>query len=245
MKTPKLGLAGHKEDPRGRTLKLRDFLVSGLAAPAACDLTTQTGRDTDDLGNTDVGDCAIAGPGHFVNWEDDLNHRPRTATRARTIDEYQNFGYVPGDESTDTGCYALDVMKWWRSVGLFGRKIKAFAQVNYFNPEEVAKAIFLLGGVFLCMALPKKVKDGSIFTAKLWEPAADDGGPAGGHFMWCEGSNLVNSWGERIRPDDAMIERYCFDAYAVVSEDAITPNGRAFSGLDIAGMGEALASVTA
>lgn len=242
---PKLGLAGHKVDPKGRTLKLADFIRPSFAAPAACDLTTDTGRDTDDLGNVQVGCCAIAGPGHFVRWEDRICGRPQSVNTASVIDEYQAFGYVPGDETTDNGCYALDVMKRWRSVGLFGRRIQAFAQVDYFDAGELAKATFLLGGVFLCLSLPRRVAMGDMFTSEVWDVAIDDGGIAGGHLVWLEGSNLVNSWGQRIRVSDAFVARYCFDAYAVVSGDAVTPNGRAFSGLDLAGLDDALRSVTA
>ena len=245
MKTPKLGLAGHREDKRGRTLKLKDFLRAGLVYPAACDLTTDVGRDTDDLGNVDVGCCAIAGPGHFFRWEDRIHGLPETVGRAQVIDGYQHFGYVPGDESTDNGCYALDVMKWLRKDGLAGRKIRAFAQVNYFDSDEIAKACFLLGGVFLCFSLPNRVKDGSVFDAEAWDVATEDGGRAGGHLVWCEGSNLVNSWGRRIRVEDAFISHYCFDAYAVVSETACAEGGRAYSGLDLAGLDDALRSVTA
>ena len=242
---PKLGLAGHKVDSRGRTLKLREFMRSDFAVPAACDLTLDTGRDADDLGNVQVGCCAIAGPGHFSNWEDDLHGRPRAATRTTTIDEYQAFGYVPGDDSTDRGCYALDVMNRWRKVGLFSKRIRAFAQVDYFSATELARASFLLGGVFLCFNLPRQVAQGDVFTADTWDVSADDGGNAGGHLVWCEGSNLVNSWGQRIRVEDEFVARYCFDAYAVVSEDACRADGRAFSGLDLAGLDEAIKSVTA
>lgn len=241
---PKLGLAGHKVDPKGRTLKLADFIRPSFAAPAACDLTTDTGRDTDDLGNVQVGCCAIAGPAHFVRWEDRFCGRPQFVTTASVIDEYQNFGYVPGDESTDNGCYALDVMKRWRSVGLFGSQIEAFAQVNYFDHDEIAKAVFLLGGVFLCFQLPRQVAMGDLFTSEVWEVSDDDGGIAGGHLVWLEGSNLVNSWGQRIRVSDEFVARYCFDAYAVVSKRVLQLGGRAFSGLDLAGMSDALNSVT-
>jgi hypothetical protein len=86
---------------------------------------------------------------------------------------------------------------------------------------------------------------GDMFTSEVWDVAIDDGGTAGGHLVWLEGSNLVNSWGQRIRVSDAFVAHYCFDAYAVVSGDAVTPNGRAFSGLDLAGLDDALRSVTA
>jgi hypothetical protein len=236
----KLGIRGHKEDPRGRTLKIKDFIKPGLAYPAACDLTFGLIPDVDALGNDAVGCCAIAGPAHFARWEDQLCKRQANVFTANVIDEYQNFGYVPGDETTDNGCYALDVFLRWRKEGLFGRKIEAFAQVDFFNPDEMARATFLLGGVFLCFSLPQSVSDGR----DTWD--VTPGSPQwGGHLVYQDGTGLVNSWGQRIRVTDAFIARYCFDAFAVVSKESIKPDGRAFSGLDLGGLQEALEAVTA
>lgn len=235
----RLGLAGHKVDPLGRTLKLREFLRPGHAYPVACDLTTGLARDADPLGNLDVGCCAIAGPGHFVRWQDSFCGRPVRVTTADVIDEYQAFGYVPGDESTDNGCYALDVVKRWRKVGLFGTRIEAFAQVDFLDREELARATFLLGGYFLCLNLPRSVQG-----ADVWDVGDDDGGNWGGHLVWCYGTNAVKSWGQDITITDRFREQYAFDALAVVSADAIKPDGRAFSGLDLGGMRVALAEVT-
>lgn len=245
MRILKTGLKGPKVDRLGRTLKLKEFLKPTFAFPAACDLTTGLVPDVDDLGNVSVGLCALAGPGHFTRWEDQFCKRPTRVFTAQVIDEYQHFGYVPGDETTDNGCYALDVFNRWRKVGLFGTKIEAFAQVAWTNPDEMSRATFLLGGVFLCFNLPNKVKEGSIFEAQTWDVATDDGQSAGGHLVWSDGTNLLNSWGRRILATNAFLDRYAYDAFTVVSRDALTLTGRAFSGLDLAGMSEALRSVTA
>jgi hypothetical protein len=198
-------------------------------------------RDTDDLGNSDVGCCAIAGPGHFVRWEDAICQRPTRVQAADVLREYSAIsGYVPGDESTDVGCYALDVMRRWRKVGLFGTRIEAFAQVDYRSQEELARATFLLGGAFLCFDLPRSAEG-----TDTWGIVGNDGGTWGRHLVWADGTGLVNSWGQRIRVTTAFVQRYCFDVYAVVSVDSVMPGGRAFSGLDVGGLREALAAVTA
>jgi hypothetical protein len=239
MRVPKLGLAGQKRDPRGRTLQLRDFLKRDFAYPAACDLAMAY-PDGDDLGNNSVGCCAVAGPAHFVRWEDAFcNRRPRVWT-ADVLREYAALsGWSADVPGSDVGCFALDVMKRWRSAGLFGTKIEAFAQVNFFDVDELAKAIFLLGGVFLCFALPRSVRG-----ADTWDVVDKDGGSWGNHLVWADGTGLVNSWGQRIRVTSAFVERYAFDCYAVVSGDAIEPSGHAFSGLDLSGLAVALEEVT-
>lgn len=240
----KLGLIGHKEDARGRTLLLRDILLPDLAYPESFDLMFGLTPDRDDLGNIVRGVCALAGPGHKCRWADQLNKRLTDVFAEQVLREYENFGYVPGDDSTDRGCYALDVMNRWRKVGLFGgRKIEAFAQVDFLNRDEVRKAAFLLGGVFFCFALPKRVASGDIFEADTWDVAEDDGGNLGGHLVW--GAEVVNSWGLNVRVTDAFRSRYCFDAYATMSAEDLAPGGRAFSGLDLAGLRRALSAVTA
>jgi hypothetical protein len=238
-----LGLAGHKVDPRGRTLRMRDFLAPTLAYPAACDLMAGLEPDTDDLKNKYVGLCALAGPGHFTRWEDRYCGRPDRVHGDEVLAEYKAMvpGYDPADPSSDTGLYWLDVAKRWRKQGLFGLPpILAFGSVDYFDPDEVARAKFCLGGVFFCFNLPNKVKDGSIFEAPIWDVAEDDGGVAGGHLVW-DG----NSWGAQKLITPAFVARYCFDAGAVVSAESIKPGGRAYSGLDLAGLVTALLEVTA
>jgi hypothetical protein len=243
MNTPKLGIKDHKEDPHGRTLKLRDFLVPGFAVPAACDLTFGLAADTDPLGNLDVGCCAVAGPGHFARWEDQLCERQPSADEAAILREYSAIsGYVPGDEATDNGCYAIDVFKRWRKAGLFGRTIDAFATVDHYDRDQLQAATFLLGGTFLCLDLPRRVAGGSIFEADVWDVAGDDGGTAGGHLVYRYG-DCCNTWGRRVLVMPSFIARYCYEAWAVVSRHGLR-GGLGFGGIDLARMSEALAAVT-
>jgi hypothetical protein len=237
----KLGLRGHKEDRLGRTLQLRDFLVPGVAVPAACDLEVDAGlpHDGHPLGNDRVGNCGIAGPAHFGRWEDKILGLPETIGEEQALAEYTALtGWDPNVPDSDIGVYAIDVMKWWRTRGLFGRLIEMFAQVDFRDPEEMARAIFLLGGVFVCLGLPN-----AAFGADTWDTWADDGGPGGGHLVWYSGTELVNSWGQKIRVAPAFLSRYCFDAYAVVSAHSLR-GGRAWSGLNLQQMREALAVIT-
>jgi hypothetical protein len=237
----KLGLAGHREDPRGRTLKLRDFLRRDFAVPVACDLEVDAGlpHDSDPLGNLAVGCCAVAAPGHFARWEDKVRGQPEQVQERDVLGEYATLsGWTEDDPDSDTGLYALDVFKHWRTVGLFGRKIEAFAQVDFLDPVEMQAATFLLGGVFLCLSLPRAAMESDDWD--LWD---DDGGRAGGHMVYLYGCNC-NSWGIAKRTTPAFVHRYAFDAFAAVSSASVAPGGRAFSGLDIGGLRDALAFVT-
>lgn len=235
----KLGLKGHKEDPRGRTLKLGDFLVpERFAVVANADLALDYPPDRDPLGNDAVGNCGIAGPGHFARWEDARCGLATAIDAAAVLREYEAFGYVPDDPSTDNGVYALDVFKRWRSVGMFGRQIEAFAQVDYFDAAQVQAAVFLLGGWFACYNLPRSVQG-----LDYWDVEEDDGGSWGGHLVWHDGTDTCNSWGQRILVTPRFRSRYCFDGYAVVSPHGLR-QGLGFGGLDLDKMRAALAVVT-
>jgi hypothetical protein len=243
----KLGDRGPKYDPHGRTLKLRSFLSDVYAYPLACDLTEGMVPDEDDLGNAGIGLCALAAPAHKVRWLDQLNKRTPRVDTAKTIAQYSELtGYVPGDESTDNGTYALDVFKAWRKGGLFGLPpIEAFAQVDVTYPGEVAKATFLAGGVFLCLSLPKRVASGDPRDVDIWDVPSDGdfGGDLGGHMVWLHG-NACNSWGRQICITDELIAARTYDAFVTFGPDDFLPNGRAYSGLDAEGLRAAVKSVT-
>jgi len=228
----------------GRTLRLRNFIQQpGLAVAAECDLTFGLPRDSDPLANDYLGVCGLAAPGHFARWEDARAKRPTEVNEIAVVREYQRFGYRTGDPTTDKGVYALDVMKHWRSEGLFGRHIAAFAHVDHYDTQQVQTAVFLLGGVFLCLSLPKKVAAGSIYEADVWDVAKDDGGREGGHMVWLYG-DLCNTWGKQVLITPAFRARYAFEAYAVVSQWSLH-DGRSFAGLDLDGLLRAVAQITA
>jgi hypothetical protein len=230
---PCLGLKGHKIDPKGRTLKLKDFLAPNLAIAGSVDLMFGLEPDTDPLGNDTLGNCAIAGPGHFVRWEDQICGRPPRADADGAKREY--LALSPDDD----GLYAIDVMKHWRTVGLFGSQIEAFAQVDIFDAWQREAATFLLGGYFLCVNLPRSVQG-----QKTWDLAIDDGGSWGPHLVWVKGTNTCISWGEDIYFTNAFLARYGFDGYAVVSKASIRTGGLAYAGIDLEKMKSALALVT-
>ena len=45
------------------------------------------------------------------------------------------FGFRPGDPSTDRGAYALDVLNYWRQSGIAGHRIAAYAAVDQIRFE--------------------------------------------------------------------------------------------------------------
>jgi hypothetical protein len=56
--------------------------------------------------------------------------------------------------------------------------------------------------------------------------------------------DTCNTWGKRVLVTPGFVARYCWEAWAVVSSRGMR-DGRAFSGLDHAGLMRAVAAVTA
>lgn len=236
----KLGLSGHAED--SRTLKLSDFVSRDFAWPAAYDLChfARVQFDADPLGNIEVGDCVIAAAAHAQRWADAVAGKATTVDTAAVLAEYANFGYDPArPDETDNGVLALTMFRKWRSEGICGRKIDAFAQVNPWRSDDLAMAGFLLGGIFLCFDLPQSVRG-----KNTWDVPGpgDEQGSWGPHMVWSYGSGLVNSWGRPILYTDAFRDRYLFDAFAVVDRAQFVA-GRAPSGLDYDGLMDAVRTV--
>ena len=102
-------------------------------------------------GNDQTGDCTIAASAHHVEcWTNKSKGSPDLMSNASILKAYEDVGgYVPGDPSTDNGCFMLDVLNYWRKTGIGGHKIDAYVSVDPMNHEEMAQAIWLFGGVYL------------------------------------------------------------------------------------------------
>ena len=238
---PKLGgrtRDEHEADPRhARILKLADFRATPtpISFAAAVDLTDNLPPDTDDLGNVDVGDCGVAGPGHQIAWMDTRTERSQRVTADGVLADYYAITGGP-----DVGVQAADVFDYWTKTGICGCKIGAHLAIDLANDQDLSAAMFELGGVHLLLQLPKCVQG-----ADKWDvPSGDDGGVWGGHWVWAHAKSglwIVNSWGQHIPVTPAFIARYAYAAYAALTNDMLDDaTGLSFAGLDLPGLNAAL-----
>lgn len=235
-----LGLEGGKPQHHTTKLRLADYRT-GVAYPAAIDVTIDQPADLDDLGNIGNGDCGLAGPGHNILWMDSVAGRDRRVTTEGVLAAWNAINGGTGE-----GVTSDQVLAYWRTEGICGCRLAASLVVDYNDHEAMTAACFELGGVHLMFSLPKCVQGEMEWVM----PAGDDGGTWGGHWVWAFASStsdgiMVNSWGQWIYVSWAFVARYAFDARAVISEDDIGPNGLAFSGLDMEGLRAAIAGLSA
>ncbi|HEY1645216.1 MAG TPA: hypothetical protein VGF75_02410 [Candidatus Saccharimonadales bacterium] len=110
--------------------KLRDFTKALAPAPdvySTPNLMTSLGE----MLNTTYGDCAIAGPGHQVQYWTSKAGKQYIIPDSDILLAYSAVGgYVPGNPSTDQGCVLVDVMDFWQTKGIGGHQIGGWASLT-------------------------------------------------------------------------------------------------------------------
>lgn len=198
------------------------------------------------FGNDRLGDCTCASfGGHRVIAQEASAQQRRTipVSEQDVIALYSAVtGYRPDDPSTDQGAYLLDVLRYARRQG-YGREadgtphtIGAYAKVDLDKDEMVKQGAHLFGGLYLGLALPVTAQD-----QQVWDVAGDgpDAQPYswGGHAVWMVGYDkkgiTLITWGSEQRATWAWFERYCDEAWAVISEDFLRGSGKTPQGFDV------------
>lgn len=238
----KLGKREPKHDPR--TVRLSDYVVGALPPPPPRVNWGTRARRLGMMLNDRIGDCGIAAPAHLVQCWTAENGSEIVVPDAEILAAYQAVsGYVPGRPDTDNGVFLLDVMKYWRNVGIGGHKIAAFAAVDLRDRMALCRAIAFFGGVVAGFALPQSSQSQPVWSLKL---GGTVGSPRryswGGHAVSIHGYTLDDdetlgdvecvTWGERKLVTLDFCDGYCDEAYVAVSQDWADADG-APSGYDL------------
>jgi hypothetical protein len=216
----KLGKAAAKKDKRN--LKFATLLRAVPAVPDSYDFdTTHTGIPTPMFGNDTYGDCVMAGRAHqTLRFEDIEQGSVLMITDKDVLNEY--FKETGG---ADTGLVVLSSLKLWRKrgwkVGKSIYKIKAFAEVNFANPDEVRQVVFSDVGIGLGLQLPKSAQV-QIQTGQPWTVTSGPSskpGSWGGHYVYVPGYTpsgpVCVTWGRKQQMSWDWFSKYCDEAYAI------------------------------
>jgi hypothetical protein len=217
----KLGKAAARKD--SRNLKFANVLRATLPSlPPSYDFdVTHTGIPTPMFGNDTHGDCVIAGRAHqTLRFEDIEQGAVITITDNDVLKEY--FKETGG---ADTGLVVLDSLNLWRHEGWKAARhtyhIRAYAEVDRTNHDEVRQAIFADIGVGLGLQLPKSAQ-GQIQTGQPWDvTTGPDARPGswGGHYVYVSGYTpggpVCVTWGRKQQMTWAWFDKYCDEAYAL------------------------------
>ncbi len=231
----KPGKAKVRNDPR--TLHLASFLEPGKLPriPAKHDLIKKMRHPLRMMLNFNLHNCTCAAAAHMAAcWTSHTGVEKSISDKAILRAYCKISGYNPVTHKNDIGACALDVLNYWRKTGIGRDKILAFASVNHRKRELVKQAVYLFGGVYAGLQLPK-----SIIGQKEWE-IPEEGlkgkgrrGSFGGHAVSVLSYNQQGltciSWGIAKKMSWAFWEAYADEAYALISKDFFkgkrTPNG--------------------
>jgi hypothetical protein len=242
----KLGKHVARHDPR--TLLLASYATPALPAPPAkLNLATKVKDRWGMMDNDQLGDCTCAAAGHLImEWTANAS-KMVTPPDSAIVDAYSAItGYNPKTGANDNGANELDVLNYWRQTGIAGHKIQAFVALEPSNKTHIMDGIWIFGGCYIGVALPKSAQAQTSNKQPWSVPPSGTGGDGapgswGGHAVpvvaYDSRGLTVVTWGALQTMTWGFWEAYCDEAYAILSPDFLQQKGGktvAPSGFDIA-----------
>lgn len=206
-------------------------------------------------GNDQWGDCVWAMLGHMIEaW---TQYAGGTAVQVTTDELLAGYSAVtgfnpnagpPGQNPTDQGTNIADALDYWRTTGVAGHKILAYAKVDHTNPAEVEAAINLFGSLAVGVNLPASAQD-QFNAGQEWtvvQGSAIDGGHAihAGAYDTAAKDARITTWGAVQTLDDPWWTAYVEECWVAITPEWVAATGSTPSGLDLQGLGEDFASLT-
>ncbi len=191
--------------------------------------------------NDTLGCCTISAIGHHAGlWTYRESGKELIMTDAQIVSAYSAVsGYVPGDSATDSGAVMTDVLKYWKSAGVGGSTIQAYATIEPGNNTEVQACIYLLGGCYIGIQLPitanAQVEHNGNWSLVPGYKTNPDAAPGswGGHALpligFTKTSLTTITWGIPMTMSWAFYNFYSDEAFAPLSlewvgSDMVAPN---------------------
>ena len=232
-----------------RTLSLARYVDRAAlpAPPRQLDLAGAVG-DWPMYGNDRRGDCTTAAAGHMIEaWTAAASGRAVEVGESAVVaafDAVKIVDPVTGEE----GAVELDLLKLWRSAGIGGHTIGAFAAVEVADRELVETAAFLFGGVYIGLQLPLQAQEQRVWDWAGTLRGPDAPGSWGGHAVDVVGYDdaglTVVTWGALQAMTWSFWEHYCDEAYCIISRDFLS-GGVSPAGFDVEALDRDLALVAA
>jgi hypothetical protein len=239
----KLGKHPPRHDPR--TLLFATYATAALPAPPnTLDLTKKVKGAWGMMDNDQIGDCTCAAAGHLMmEWTANAQSKMFTPSDQDIVEAYSAItGYNPTTGANDNGAQEIDVLNYWRQQGIAGHKIEAFMALEPSNNTHVKDGVWIFGGVYIGLALPKTAQS-QTSNKQVWSVppggTSGDGAPGswGGHAVpvvaYDSRSLTVVTWGALQAMTWGFWAAYCDEAYAILSADylkqkngqTVAPNG--------------------
>lgn len=234
-----------------RTLRFKDYVTPALPAPPASVTYYQNVATWPMYYNDQYGDCTCAAAGHMIqNWTANAATEV-TPPPPTVLTFYEHFVGTP--PPPDEGCNMLSVLKYWRRTGLDQHKVQAFTSLDLQDQSQAQSAVYLLGGIYIGVALPDFAVQGDNYLAIPW--VVPQGGPVGnaapnqqnGHCIPAVGYDAeqlwIVTWGSLKSMSWGFYNAYADESYAVVSTDFIGTSGESPTGFNLTALENDLAQL--
>jgi hypothetical protein len=230
-----------------RTLALARYVSRSKLprAPASLDLTRRV-PEWPMYANDRLGDCTCAAAAHMIEaWTAAAGRLVEVSEPAVIVafEQVKLVDPVTGEE----GAVELDVLKFWRKTGIARHRIGAFASVSLHDRKLIRTATYLFGGLYIGLSMPLTAQHQEVWdwTGSLTGPARP--GSWGGHAVdvvgYSQAGLQIVTWGEVKEMTWAFWQRYCDEAYCILSPDFLHA-GKAPNGFDLAALKADLELVT-
>ncbi len=232
-----------------RTLSLARYVDRAQLPdpPIVLDLTLRVG-DWPMYANDRVGDCTIAAAGHMIEaWTAVAHGRALEVSESSVLAAFERVKIVD-PLSGEEGAVELDVLRDWRNHGVGHHRIAAYARVSVHDHRLVQAAAWLFGGLYIGVQLPLTAQ-----RQRTWDWTGHLDGDArpgswGGHAVnivrYSGGSLTAVTWGRLQDLTWDFWDRYCDEAYCILSHDFLEGN-EAPNGFDVEALRADLALITA
>ncbi|MBS0445069.1 MAG: hypothetical protein JSR59_03865 [Proteobacteria bacterium] len=208
-----------------RSLRLRDYMTSALAAPPAAysaldavyaklDVNSPGTLFPMDANDT-LGDCTIAALAHAITVYHGLVGK-KTVMATKSVTKL----YMHLTGGVDSGLNELDVLNYWRTSSVDREKILAYATVDPKNHTHVKQAIEIFGAVYLGFQVQQNcIQD---FDAKKpWTPGKlTQDGHAVLAVAYDAAGVTVLTWGSTQKGTWAWWDECVDEAYAILPHEA-------------------------
>lgn len=210
---------GREPRPAGKcALPLRLYMdFAKLPAPQPSDWTGKI-RDWPTMLNDRYGDCVVAAKGHAIQ----IFTAYGLGAEVITPDSVIKSDYFTETGGADNGLNIPESLDYWVRNGLGGKKILAWADVNFDTPAEVMLAGQLFGGVYLGVSLPSNCFD-AINAGRPWTDTSQSPNPRMGHCIHlakidADGPTCV-TWGQLQKMTWDWFKKYTEEASVLISAD--------------------------
>lgn len=237
-------------DPRKPRLKLKPKSDTLLSPPTISDWYSQI-KSWGMACNDKVGCCTISDAAHqSMQTEWYGQGKVVSVSDADVMKAYSAVsGYKPGDSSTDNGAVIQDVLNYWRTTGIGGYKIEAFAQLDASNIDLVRLCVSIFGAVDIGFDFPSSAMT-QFDSGATWTPVTH-ARIEGGHCVPIVGYDATTltcvTWGRAQKMDLAFWRQYVQpgnDVWVAIDTDWLRNVGTSPAGLDVATLNADYLSIT-